>query len=121
MNDRTALAFTDDRTHVGGLANAFGDAFVTDDIVDDVGEFAEAYGLARRVDPECGAIESRATPRPLPPQASREASPRVTTFVINRSAVGRSPQRFHQSNPGGQCQMGGARQTNRFFARRQYS
>ena len=122
MNARTALAFADDRTPVGSLANAFADPLVTDDIVHDVGGHAEAVSAGRWIEPEFDATGSQPMPRPLAEQATRVAFPRVIRVAArNWDAVARSTQRFHQSSPGGQCQLGGAKQTNRFFARRQYS
>jgi len=74
----------------------------------------------REPDRELESIASTAAPH-LIARSPADAPARVNPiFAANRCPARPAAQRL-QSSPSGQRQMGGVKQTNRFFARRQFS
>ena len=99
-------------------------AFVSDDIVcyppsftSDAAPAATQASHAREPVPTvCRQPENE----PAPPAKVGIAAAR-TTIIASPRPLQSPARRLHQSNFGGQRQMGGVKQTNRFFTRRQFS
>ncbi len=117
MNQRDAADFTTEHA-AGHRAGGLGDAFVSDDLVGD------AWPVRSAPAPEGGPELAITAPTEVPPSIASSpaiAPARVSAvFAANRCPARPAVQRL-QSSPSGQRQMGGVKNTNRFFARRQFS
>ena len=138
-------AWADDRKHIEAQVRERFDVFVSDDIVAYPASFQSdaapsgtqtsnpgdpVPGVCRQPanEPARSAAVEVATDFPA---TVAEAPDHLATVAVvpDRAAAILPPprplqgsaKRFHQSNSGGQRQMGGVKQTNRFFARRQFA
>ena len=116
--------WADDRKPIEAEFRDRFDVFVSDDVV--------TYPSSFHGDSAPAAQEPSQSAEATPPSAFRQPATEPARSAVAASAPVRpaltssrplqSPvKRLHQSNTGGQRQMGGVKQTNRFFARRQFA
>jgi hypothetical protein len=99
-------------------------AFVSDDIVSYPPSFtsgaAPAAAEASHAKEPVPTVYRQPANEPAPPAKVGIAAAR-TTIIASPRPLQSPARRLHQSNFGGQRQMGGVKQTNRFSTRRQFS
>ena len=126
-------AWVDDRQRIEAQVRERFDVFVSDDIVAYPASFQSDAAPAGTQASHPGDPVSSVCRQPANEPARSAAvavapdCPAVAVvsdrapFVPPPRPLQASAKRFHQSNSGGQRQMGGVKQTNRFFARRQFA
>ena len=120
------LSLTDNHMCTARYGCDRNDAFVADDIMPDapcVNDYAAPIFDDVRDANESGPETYRQPQAPspfIPVGAAASPVGRLVFAAPPRPVQGRN-QRAHQSSPGAQRQMGGVRQTNRFFIRRQFA
>lgn len=113
----------DDRSRAESAGFGRHDAFVSDDLVSYPQAVREDSGPAA-LDPPVLVEGLTAVCRQPSNGVPEESPPDVIerpTVVVARQTQAVATRRFHQSNFNNRRQMGGVKQTNRFFARRQFA